>query len=179
MKRVHIEDIGSVEELPPSITQESLGTTKRPGEENIRSATATSDQLDSTPFKTATSTDSAKVIEIDSSNIHGDTVTLAGQKIQPKPTATTQTLFSRVPHTQTDSDSISTHPAQPVVGGTKMEVVQKQPQQQTELLTEPAEKQLQPVTIPCVPDSSLQFQADWKRLRRDETALTTYFKVRC
>ena len=31
--------------------------------------------------------------------------------------------------------------------------------------------------VPDVPDTSLQFQADWKRLRRDSNALTTYFKV--
>ena len=33
------------------------------------------------------------------------------------------------------------------------------------------------VVVPDVPDTSLQFQADWKRLRRDSNALTTYFKV--
>ena len=33
------------------------------------------------------------------------------------------------------------------------------------------------VEIPGVPDTSIQFQADWKRLRRNKTALTAYFKV--
>ena len=33
------------------------------------------------------------------------------------------------------------------------------------------------VAIPGVPDSSLQFQADWKRLKRDKTSLAKYFKV--
>ena len=31
--------------------------------------------------------------------------------------------------------------------------------------------------LPSVPDSSIQFQADWKSLRRNRTVLSDYFKV--
>ena len=31
--------------------------------------------------------------------------------------------------------------------------------------------------LPSVPDSSIQFQADWKSLRRNRTSLSGYFKV--
>ena len=33
------------------------------------------------------------------------------------------------------------------------------------------------LSVPDVPDSSLQFQADWKKLRRDKNVLAEYFKV--
>ena len=32
--------------------------------------------------------------------------------------------------------------------------------------------------MPAVPQSSIQFQADWKRLRANKNTLTQYFKVR-
>ncbi len=33
------------------------------------------------------------------------------------------------------------------------------------------------LVIPSVPETSIQFQSDWKRLKKDRTALSQYFKV--
>ncbi len=40
-------------------------------------------------------------------------------------------------------------------------------------------KRVDVVTLPPVPESSINLQADWKRVRRDRTILGEYFKVSC
>ena len=39
------------------------------------------------------------------------------------------------------------------------------------------QRQEEAIRLPSVPDSSIQFQADWKSLRRNRTVLSDYFKV--
>lgn len=39
------------------------------------------------------------------------------------------------------------------------------------------QRQEEAFRLPSVPDSSIQFQADWKSLRRNRTVLSDYFKV--
>ena len=78
-----------------------------------------------------------------------------------------------------DTSLRTSHPAQPVSDGTKMEVLQQTSQEEhnVESPAELTQKHHLKLTIPGAPDTSLQFQADWKRLKRDKSALATYFKV--
>ena len=110
--------------------------------------------------------------------------------LEATPTLSTQTT-NKVKNTQA---AVSTHKENGVsisvpdtsdaaTSGTKMEVVQ---QTLAETSAESAlscsdhkVKQKQQIAIPGVPETSLQFQADWKRLKGYKTALASYFKVVC
>ena len=90
-------------------------------------------------------------------------------------------------HTKSDEDDISRSrgdvPALPVTDGTGRMAVVQQPETETvREASSPADHsekrwQHEGMVVPGGPDSSIQFQADWKRLRRDKATLTTYFKV--
>ena len=45
------------------------------------------------------------------------------------------------------------------------------------VVTDKTEQRQEAFRLPSVPDSSIQFQADWKSLRRNRTVLSDYFKV--
>ena len=70
-------------------------------------------------------------------------------------------------------------PARSEGKGTRIEVVKEIQNDSTtgSDTTLPGDASGKHIVVPDVPDTSLQFQADWKRLRRDSNALTTYFKV--
>lgn len=157
--------------------------------EKLKCAATTSEQLDNTPFKTVKATNSAKVTETNYS-IEGSSVSTiqASDEIEQTSTTTTKTCQAGVSDSKRsglsqtveygDTTLRTSHPAQPVSDVTRMEVLQQTSQEEhMESPIELTQKEHLKLTIPGAPDTSLQFQADWKRLKRDKSALATYFKV--
>ena len=157
--------------------------------EKLKCTATTSEQLDSAPVKTAKATNSAKITERNYSfeNPSAST-TQVSEKMEQTSTTTTKPCQPSVSGSKrsglsqtvesSDTTLITSHPSQPVSDGTKMEVLQQTSQEEhMESPSELARKEHLNLTIPVAPDTSLQFQADWKRLKRDKSALATYFKV--
>lgn len=164
--------------------------------ESLSSATATPQSLVSTPLEstaTAVKNDSSvKVTELTSTGGHEPSSFPSTEQDKKIATVTVTVDDSKVVSTQPGGDSVSlpknSGPSQALPGGTKMEIVQDtQPAEATsesegavtsvDRVVKQHQQREEVVAVPCVPDSSLQFQADWKRVKRDKVALAKYFKV--
>ena len=177
--RVHIEDIGGEPEPPPTSSHLPSAMEERPREKQIKTANSQSPHV-SPKSSSAISESKTEVTELETPR--------DVDKNQPSNKNTTPLVTELHVHEDSASSSrVEIPPAQPEGEGTKMEVVmetQKDVGNGTTLHVHvPADIGDQggqhSVVVPDVPDTSLQFQADWKRLRRDANALTTYFKVQC
>ena len=175
LKRVLIEDIGGEPE-PPTSSQLPLGAEERQHEKHLMStlaSTIVNSQSDVNTTSNGTMLESkpkAAELEIplDVSQPSNQNTKESAPVIIELHENDTCTSGVGVPASSSDSD------------GTRMEVVketQRDSGSDTALPADVTDQSEQHVMVPSVPDSSLQFQADWKRLRRDKTALTTYFKV--
>jgi hypothetical protein len=170
LKRVHIEEIGGEQEPPP--TSSSQGPPA--AEETLtqkQTKTANSQSMHIDPKSNSTTSESnVKVIELETPSVN---------KEQPSNHDHTVPLITE----DSASSSGVEISARSEDKGTRIEVVKETQNCSTagNGTTLPADVSDQGrqrnVVIPDVPDTSLQFQADWKRLRRDTNALTTFFKV--
>lgn len=175
LKRVLIEDIGGEQE-PPTSSQTSSALEERLREKQIK--TANSQSADISPrSNTTTSQSTAKVTEVETPCDIDEN--------QQSNQAVAQPLVSELHEHSAPSSGIEI-PAQSEGKRTRMEVLTETQSDSatrngTTLAADVSERGGQHacnVVVPGVPDTSLQFRADWKRLRRDTNALTTYFKVR-
>lgn len=162
--------------------------------ESLSSATATPQSLVSTPLESTATTvsndSSVKVTELTSTGGHEPSSFPSTEQDEKIATVAVTVDDSKVVSTQPGGDSVSlpknSGPSQVLPGGTKMEIVQDiQPAEATsegavtsvDRVMKQHQQREEVVAVPCVPDSSLQFQADWKRVKRDKVALAKYFKV--
>ena len=177
LKRVHIEDIGGEQE-PPTSSQLPSDAGERLREKQTKTTPVTtpanSQSAHASPKSSGTTSESKiKVVEVETPC---DT-----DKYQPS-NQNTAPLITELREESASSSRVEIT-AQSDGERTRMEVVKET---QNDSITRngttlPADVSDQDgqhsVVVPDVPDTSLQFQADWKRLKRDSNALTTYFKV--
>ena len=173
---MHIEDIGSEQE-PPTGSQSPSDIGERLREKQIKA----------TPVTTPANSQSAYVNQ-KSSNTTSESKPKMTELETPcdnhKDRPSDQNAAPLITELHEDSPSSSRVelPAQSEGKGTRMEVVKETQEAVGNGTALPADVSNQggqhSMVVPDVPDTSLQFQADWKRLRRDNNALVTYFKVR-
>ena len=165
LKRVHIEDIGGEWEPPASSQLPS------PGEDKVTEKQTKIANFHSMHISPSTTSESKiKVTELE--------MPIAIDKNQPS-NHNAAPLITELREDGASSSRVDL-PARSEGRGTRIEVVKETQNDSTTRndSTLPGDTSGQHnVVVPDVPDTSLQFQADWKRLRRDSNALTTYFKV--
>ena len=175
LKRVHIEDIGGEQE-PPTSSQLPSDAGERLREKQIKTTPVTtpanSQSAHVSPKSSGTTSKSrTKVMEVE---------TLCDTDKDQPSNQNTAPLITEL-REESASSSREEIPAQLEGERTRMEVAKETQKDVGSGTTLPADISDQDrrhsVVVPDVPDTSLQFQADWKRLRRDSNALVTYFKV--
>ena len=171
---MHIEDIGGEQE-PPTSSQLPSEVIERQTEKQIKI----------TPVSTTANTPSSVSIKSNSTTSESETKVLELETLHDidKDQPSTQTAAPQTTELHEDNPSSSRVNVSVQSEGvqTWMEVAketEKDAGNGTAVAADVSDQGRQHnVVVPDVPDTSLQFQADWKRLRRDSNALTTYFKV--
>lgn len=165
---MHIEDIGGEQESPTT-SQMPSQVIERQTEKQMKTTPVSTTENAPSPESSCTISESeTKVIELET----------AHDSDKDQPSNQNAALLITKLESDNPSSSIVNVPAQSKGEQTRMEVVKETEKDAGNGSTVAADVSSQHnVMVPGVPDSSLQFQADWKRLRRDSNALTTYFKV--
>ena len=170
MRCIQIDDVGETEEKKEEISIATQVTVGR-GESTLVSSGSTRTEQSTMPLAEAKS--SPLICEV---STPGDT-TLKSENEQSNEDLCVDISGPGLPF-QTNGRSHETaaeSSSRPTEPKSDQKAVSEK-NTQAETVTEPSVGML---SLPSVPGSSIQFQSDWKKLRRDQLALSQYFKVGC